>query len=260
MEELKCVDSIKCACTYLMVRCVFDLWLIWLNDSRPASLQRWLRTSTPSSPLLLSSLTSISSATSLFWYRRSVLHAATAISPLVHLEIWWVFLLIEFVSQSWEVESDRVRQKLLSLIGRIGREARSEATTGKVRPSNWGVRVHAPARLEHNVYLVATVNNEVSQFALKLAIGACKVQLYVCVWRCWKFCGSWPTSPPCPPVWFSRRLRSTWGSWATLTLSRRPSSGVTSSSALRTLRRCDTHTQTQTSKKKIFVYLFENQK
>ena len=36
------------------------------------------------------------------------------------------------VVQSWEVESDRVRQKLLSLIGRIGREARSETTTGKV--------------------------------------------------------------------------------------------------------------------------------
>lgn len=36
--------------------------------------------------------------------------------------------------QSWEVESDRVRQKLLSLIGRIGREARSETTTGKVGP------------------------------------------------------------------------------------------------------------------------------
>lgn len=30
------------------------------------------------------------------------------------------------------MESDRVRQKLLSLIGRIGREARSETTTGKV--------------------------------------------------------------------------------------------------------------------------------
>lgn len=37
--------------------------------------------------------------------------------------------------QSWETESDRVRQKLLSLIGRIGREARVETTTGKA--SGW---------------------------------------------------------------------------------------------------------------------------
>lgn len=36
-----------------------------------------------------------------------------------------------FAIQSWETESDRVRQKLLSLIGRIGREARVETTTGK---------------------------------------------------------------------------------------------------------------------------------
>lgn len=40
--------------------------------------------------------------------------------------------ILVFLIQSWEVESDRVRQKLLSLIGRIGREARSETTTGKV--------------------------------------------------------------------------------------------------------------------------------
>ncbi|TRZ01275.1 hypothetical protein DNTS_030119, partial [Danionella cerebrum] len=40
--------------------------------------------------------------------------------------------LFVLIQKSWEVESDRVRQKLLSLIGRIGREARSEATTGKV--------------------------------------------------------------------------------------------------------------------------------
>ncbi|KTG34977.1 hypothetical protein cypCar_00025899, partial [Cyprinus carpio] len=39
--------------------------------------------------------------------------------------------LFVLIQKSWEVESDRVRQKLLSLIGRIGREARSEATTGK---------------------------------------------------------------------------------------------------------------------------------
>lgn len=40
-----------------------------------------------------------------------------------------------FAVQSWETESDRVRQKLLSLIGRIGREARVETTTGKA--SGW---------------------------------------------------------------------------------------------------------------------------
>ncbi|KAJ3599696.1 hypothetical protein NHX12_033652, partial [Muraenolepis orangiensis] len=34
--------------------------------------------------------------------------------------------LFVLIQKSWEVESDRVRQKLLSLIGRIGREARSE--------------------------------------------------------------------------------------------------------------------------------------
>ncbi|KAG2461370.1 UBP24 hydrolase, partial [Polypterus senegalus] len=44
---------------------------------------------------------------------------------------------------SWEVESDRVRQKLLSLIGRIGREARSEATTGKVLEVLWEL-AHLP--------------------------------------------------------------------------------------------------------------------
>lgn len=47
------------------------------------------------------------------------------------------------VFQSWEVESDRVRQKLLSLIGRIGREARSEATTGKVLEVLWEL-AHLP--------------------------------------------------------------------------------------------------------------------
>ncbi|KTF88779.1 hypothetical protein cypCar_00041269, partial [Cyprinus carpio] len=41
--------------------------------------------------------------------------------------------LFVLIQKSWEVESDRVRQKLLSLIGRIGREARSEATTGKMQ-------------------------------------------------------------------------------------------------------------------------------
>ncbi|KAK1897205.1 Ubiquitin carboxyl-terminal hydrolase 24, partial [Dissostichus eleginoides] len=40
--------------------------------------------------------------------------------------------LFALIQKSWEVENDRVRQKLLSLIGRIGREARSETTTGKV--------------------------------------------------------------------------------------------------------------------------------
>lgn len=55
--------------------------------------------------------------------------------------------------------------------------------------------------------------------------------------RCWRCCGSWPTSPPCPLAWFSRPWRSTWGSWATLMPSRRRWSAITSSSALRTLRR-----------------------
>ncbi|XP_063056881.1 ubiquitin carboxyl-terminal hydrolase 24 isoform X4 [Engraulis encrasicolus] len=45
--------------------------------------------------------------------------------------------LFVLIQKSWEVESDRVRQKLLSLIGRIGREARSEATTGKVLEVLW---------------------------------------------------------------------------------------------------------------------------
>ncbi|XP_029106559.1 ubiquitin carboxyl-terminal hydrolase 24 isoform X1 [Scleropages formosus] len=51
-----------------------------------------------------------------------------------------LFLLIQ---KSWEVESDRVRQKLLSLIGRIGREARSEGTTGKVLELLWDL-AHLP--------------------------------------------------------------------------------------------------------------------
>lgn len=45
--------------------------------------------------------------------------------------------LVFFVLQSWETESDRVRQKLLSLIGRIGREARFETTSGKAGESNF---------------------------------------------------------------------------------------------------------------------------
>lgn len=51
-----------------------------------------------------------------------------------------LFILIQ---KSWEVESDRVRQKLLSLIGRIGREARSETTTGKVLEVLWEL-AHLP--------------------------------------------------------------------------------------------------------------------
>ncbi|XP_074523460.1 ubiquitin carboxyl-terminal hydrolase 24 isoform X2 [Halichoeres trimaculatus] len=51
-----------------------------------------------------------------------------------------LFILIQ---KSWEVESDRVRQKLLSLIGRIGREARSEATAGKVLEVLWEL-AHLP--------------------------------------------------------------------------------------------------------------------
>uniref|UniRef100_A0A3Q4AJ23 Ubiquitin carboxyl-terminal hydrolase 24 n=1 Tax=Mola mola TaxID=94237 RepID=A0A3Q4AJ23_MOLML len=45
--------------------------------------------------------------------------------------------LFVLIQKSWEIESDRVRQKLLSLIGRIGREARSETTTGKVLEVLW---------------------------------------------------------------------------------------------------------------------------
>ncbi|XP_034271054.1 ubiquitin carboxyl-terminal hydrolase 24 isoform X2 [Pantherophis guttatus] len=51
-----------------------------------------------------------------------------------------LFILIQ---KSWECESDRVRQKLLSLIGRIGREARVEATTGKVLEVLWDL-AHLP--------------------------------------------------------------------------------------------------------------------
>ncbi|MBN3302267.1 UBP24 hydrolase, partial [Amia calva] len=51
--------------------------------------------------------------------------------------------LFVLIQKSWEVESDRVRQKLLSLIGRIGRESRSEATTGKVLEVLWEL-AHLP--------------------------------------------------------------------------------------------------------------------
>nr|XP_043899129.1 ubiquitin carboxyl-terminal hydrolase 24 isoform X9 [Solea senegalensis] len=51
--------------------------------------------------------------------------------------------LFVLIQKSWEIESDRVRQKLLSLIGRIGREARSEATTGKVLEVLWEL-AHLP--------------------------------------------------------------------------------------------------------------------
>uniref|UniRef100_A0A8D0AD39 Ubiquitin carboxyl-terminal hydrolase 24 n=1 Tax=Sander lucioperca TaxID=283035 RepID=A0A8D0AD39_SANLU len=51
--------------------------------------------------------------------------------------------LFVLIQKSWEVESDRVRQKLLSLIGRIGREARSETTTGKVLEVLWEL-AHLP--------------------------------------------------------------------------------------------------------------------
>ncbi|KAL3047471.1 hypothetical protein OYC64_021639 [Pagothenia borchgrevinki] len=52
--------------------------------------------------------------------------------------------LFALIQKSWEVESDRVRQKLLSLIGRIGREARSETTTGKVLEVLWEL-AHLPS-------------------------------------------------------------------------------------------------------------------
>lgn len=51
--------------------------------------------------------------------------------------------LFVLIQKSWEIESDRVRQKLLSLIGRIGREARSETTTGKVLEVLWDL-AHLP--------------------------------------------------------------------------------------------------------------------
>ncbi|XP_053549190.1 ubiquitin carboxyl-terminal hydrolase 24 [Bombina bombina] len=44
---------------------------------------------------------------------------------------------------SWELETDRVRQKLLSLIGRIGRESRNETTTAKVLEVLWDL-AHQP--------------------------------------------------------------------------------------------------------------------
>ncbi|KAM5148138.1 ubiquitin carboxyl-terminal hydrolase 24 [Mantella aurantiaca] len=51
--------------------------------------------------------------------------------------------LFVLIQKSWETESDRIRQKLLSLIGRIGREARNETTTGKVLEVLWDL-AHLP--------------------------------------------------------------------------------------------------------------------
>ncbi|XP_068095523.1 ubiquitin carboxyl-terminal hydrolase 24 isoform X3 [Hyperolius riggenbachi] len=51
--------------------------------------------------------------------------------------------LFVLIQKSWEIETDRVRQKLLSLIGRIGREARNETTTGKVLEVLWDL-AHLP--------------------------------------------------------------------------------------------------------------------
>ncbi|KAM4720758.1 ubiquitin carboxyl-terminal hydrolase 24 [Rhinophrynus dorsalis] len=51
--------------------------------------------------------------------------------------------LFVLIQKSWETETDRVRQKLLSLIGRIGREARNETTTAKVLEVLWDL-AHLP--------------------------------------------------------------------------------------------------------------------
>ncbi|XP_053324952.1 ubiquitin carboxyl-terminal hydrolase 24 [Spea bombifrons] len=51
--------------------------------------------------------------------------------------------LFVLIQKSWETETDRVRQKLLSLIGRIGRESRNETTTGKVLEVLWDL-AHLP--------------------------------------------------------------------------------------------------------------------
>ncbi|OCT84877.1 ubiquitin carboxyl-terminal hydrolase 24 [Xenopus laevis] len=51
--------------------------------------------------------------------------------------------LFVLIQKCWETESDRVRQKLLSLIGRIGREARNETTTAKVLEVLWEL-AHLP--------------------------------------------------------------------------------------------------------------------
>ncbi|XP_075688794.1 ubiquitin carboxyl-terminal hydrolase 24 isoform X3 [Rhinoderma darwinii] len=56
--------------------------------------------------------------------------------------------LFVLIQKSWETESDRVRQKLLSLIGRIGREARNETTTGKVLEVLWEL-AHLPTLPSH---------------------------------------------------------------------------------------------------------------
>uniref|UniRef100_A0A8C4R0F6 ubiquitinyl hydrolase 1 n=1 Tax=Eptatretus burgeri TaxID=7764 RepID=A0A8C4R0F6_EPTBU len=47
--------------------------------------------------------------------------------------------LLALIQKSWESESDRVRQKLLSLLGRIGRDSRFEVTTAKVLQVLWSV-------------------------------------------------------------------------------------------------------------------------
>ncbi|KAM8930374.1 ubiquitin carboxyl-terminal hydrolase 24 isoform 2-T2 [Pelodytes ibericus] len=51
--------------------------------------------------------------------------------------------LFVLIQKSWEIETDRIRQKLLSLIGQIGREARNETTTGKVLEVLWDL-AHLP--------------------------------------------------------------------------------------------------------------------
>ncbi|XP_077980970.1 ubiquitin carboxyl-terminal hydrolase 24-like [Glandiceps talaboti] len=56
--------------------------------------------------------------------------------------------LFTLIQKSWEIENDRMREKLLSLIGKIGREARVGKTTTKVLELLWDLS-HLPALPTH---------------------------------------------------------------------------------------------------------------